>query len=206
MSTFHSGDKLRRQTFFTFLFPSSKHQLVFKVAFDSRSDFLQQQPHASNDLICPLFVWAASFMCRSVCKSTQQGAGRHMPATCASCRSIFFFFCLFSDHSFPTGFTFYVITSPVKTPTGVPQIFAFHRAEKLFSCWSTHTLTVNLAQHSLEAGPHVSHSLLAHSSKCSLYVLHHCDKYPAYLQGSPTWGVRGESERNRQSCTHNNGA
>lgn len=65
---------------------------------------------------------------------------------------------------------------------------------------------VNHTQHSSEVGPHASHSTLAHSAKFGLYMLHHCDKYPAYLWGLSTWGVNGRLERNRLTCTYNNGA
>lgn len=75
-----SKDKLRHQTFFAFLPLSQKTTVGHLISVLNFPD------SSLMHLMSHFFVWAdASFMCCSVCKSTQQeaGDGRHMQATCS---------------------------------------------------------------------------------------------------------------------------
>lgn len=94
------------------------------------------------------------------------------------------------------GFSFYIIiTSLLNNHWSFPNIcFSLCRELSL----ARYTYTVNHSQHSSEVAPYASHSTSAHSSRLGLYMLHHCDKYPAYLWGLSTWSVNGS--------TYNNGA
>lgn len=114
------------------------------------------------------------------------------------------FFCLFSDHSF----SFYVITPLAKNHWSLPNI-----------CLSLFT-EPSLALVHVHATPTYRQSYLAFFRsqtmcklfnigtflKLGLYMLHHCDKYPAYLRGLSTWGVYGRLARSRLTCTYNDGA
>lgn len=197
-------DTLRQQTFFAFLLPSSKHQLGvhggvwFLLTFSESSltrRLNESSVHCLSGLSCAaLYANPHTLKLGDKCEPHALWISFF--------RSIFLcFFCLFSDRSCTIGIAFYVITSPVKKHWSFPNI--------CFLYWSIHMLhllTVNHAQPSSEVGRYASHLMLAHSSKLSLYMLHHCDKYPAYLRGLSTWGVNNRLERNRLTCTYNNGA
>jgi len=131
----------------------------------------------------------------SLIKSSKQEAGVHMYTSALNYILCSIFISFFSTCFLTTiGFTFYVITFPVKT-TGVSQkILAFHLGA---NCLLHTTHTVNHTQHSLVVAP-----MSAHSSKCDLCMLHHSDKYPAYPGGLYTWGVNSRLGRNRLTCQH----
>ena len=189
MSTFHSGTNSdSRHSLHSCSLPVNT-SWVFKVAFDFCSNFLWQQPHASNDSSVHCLSGLLRLSCAAL-YANPHNKRLELRDTCephALWISFFHLFLALVDRFLTTvGLLVSHLTWSFfhcKT-TGVPQMFAFHCADKWFLHWSIqmrHLLTINHTQHSPEVGPHVSHSMLAHSSKLSLYMLHHCDKYPAYL-------------------------
>lgn len=207
MSTSHSGTNSDgRHSLHSCSLPVNT-SWVLEVAFDFCSDFLWQQPHTSNELS----IHCLSGLLRLSCAALYANPHNKRLELGDKCEpymlwiSLFFcsiFFCL-SDHSWLLILCNNIFS---EKPLEFPKYLLFHCVEKCLV--HTHAIlhTIYQTQRSSEVTLYASHSTLAHSSKLGLYMLDHCDKYPAYLWGLSTWGVNGRLERNRLTCAYNNRA
>lgn len=213
MSTFHSGTNSDGRHSWHSCFLPVNTSWVLKVAFDFCSDFLWQQPHASNESSAHCLSGLLRLSCATL-YANPHNRRLELGDTCEphahSC-SLYLplFFCLFSDHSYTIGFSFYVITFLVKNHWIFPNICFWPCGESslaLVHTNATPTRTVHHTQHSSEVGPHVSHSTSAHFLETESLLAPLLWQIPCIPVGLNHPGVNGRLERNRLTCTYNNGA